>query len=67
MGRNKQQVIHGHYSPLFHLFTDSNVWSVFETQPYPVDGLVISDIPHWVGSRPLEQRLSKEPRPTPNY
>lgn len=44
----------------FHLFTDSNVWSAFETQPYPVDGLVASDIPHWVGSKPLKQRLSKD-------
>lgn len=43
----------------FHLFTDSEVWSVFETQPHPVDGLSVGDIPHWVGSRPLEQRLSK--------
>lgn len=44
----------------YHLFTDSSVWSAFETQPHPVDGLVASDIPHWVGSKPLKQRMSKE-------
>ena len=43
----------------YHLFTDSSVWSAFETQPHPVDGLAVSDIPHWIGSSPLQQRLSK--------
>ena len=43
----------------FHLFTDSNRWSAFETQPYPDDGVAISDIPHWIGAKPLTTRLSK--------
>jgi len=44
----------------FHLFTDSNVWKAFETQPHPIDGSPIADIPYWVGYRPLAQRMSKE-------
>lgn len=43
----------------YHLFTDSNRWEVFETQPHPVDGVSISDIPRWVGSKPVAQRLPK--------
>lgn len=49
----------------YHLFTDSNIWSAFETQPHPVDGLPVSDIPHWVGSKPLKKRLSKQYRLPP--
>lgn len=49
----------------YYLFTDSDIWSAFETQPYPVDGISISDIPHWVGSKPLKQRLSKRHRLPP--
>ena len=44
----------------YHLFTDSKIWSAFETQPHPVDGNPVSDIPHWVGATPLAQRLSKD-------
>ena len=44
----------------YHLFTDSDKWVSFETQPYPVDGISVSDLPHWVGSKPLAQRLSKD-------
>jgi len=43
----------------YHLFTDSERWKAFETQPHPVDGLPISDIPRWVGYKPLAARLSK--------
>ena len=43
----------------YHLFTDSDKWVAFETQPHPIDGIPVSDIPHWVGSKPLAQRLSK--------
>ena len=43
----------------YHLFTDSDRWSAFETQPHPVDGIVVGDIPHWIGSKPLTKRLSK--------
>jgi len=44
----------------FHVFTDSSIWNVFETQPHPVDGIIISDIPIWIGHKPLKQRLSKK-------
>ena len=44
----------------YHLFTDSSKWSAFETQPHPVDGIPVSDIPHWIGSKPLAQKLSKK-------
>ena len=44
----------------FHLFTDSNVWKAFETQPHPIDGTPIGDIPYWVGYKPLAQRMPKE-------
>lgn len=43
----------------YHLFTDTNIWSTFETQPYPVDGIAVGDIPHWIGSKPLASRLPK--------
>ncbi|MBE3128983.1 MAG: N-6 DNA methylase, partial [Actinobacteria bacterium] len=43
----------------YHLFTDSDLWQSFETQPHPIDGIPISDIPHWVGFKPLNSRLSK--------
>jgi type I restriction enzyme M protein len=43
----------------YHLFTDSERWEAFETQPHPIDGISISDIPFWVGSKPLAKRLSK--------
>jgi len=43
----------------YHLFTDSNVWEAFETQPHPVDGYKISDIPLWVGTKPLLKKLTK--------
>lgn len=43
----------------YHLFTDSDKWEAFETQPHPIDGISISDIPHWVGYKPLAKRLSK--------
>jgi type I restriction-modification system DNA methylase subunit len=43
----------------YHLFTDSGLWDAFETQPHPVDGLKISDIPLWVGTKPLSKKLSK--------
>jgi type I restriction enzyme M protein len=43
----------------YHLFTDSDVWEAFETQPHPVDGLPISDIPLWIGTKPLSKKLSK--------
>ena len=49
----------------YHLFTDSDKWVSFETQPYPVDGISVSDLPHWVGSKPLAQRLSKDRRLPP--
>lgn len=44
----------------YHLFTDSNVWNPFETQAYPLGGISVSDIPKWVGYKPLEKRLPKE-------
>lgn len=44
----------------YHLFTDSSQWDAFETQPHPLDGVRISDIPHWVGYKPLPERLSKQ-------
>lgn len=43
----------------YHLFTDSNRWQAYETQPHPIDGISISDIPKWVGYKPLAQRMSK--------
>ena len=43
----------------YHLFSDSKKWQAFETQPYPLNGTPISDIPRWVGYKPLQQRLSK--------
>ena len=49
----------------YHLFTDSNLWSAFETQPHPIDGFIVGDIPHWVGSKPLQKRLSKQHRLPP--
>ena len=44
----------------YHLFTDSERWNAFETQPHPVNGVHIINIPKWVGYKPLKQRLSKE-------
>lgn len=49
----------------FHLFTDSDRWAAFETQPHPVDGVQVSDIPRWIGAKPLKQRLSKGHRLPP--
>ena len=43
----------------FHLFTDSKLWNAFETQPHPINGTPISDIPRWVGFKPLSKRLLK--------
>ncbi|MCJ7631218.1 N-6 DNA methylase [Candidatus Bathyarchaeota archaeon] len=43
----------------YHAFTDSAKWNVFETQPHPLDGTPVSDIPFWVGKKPLAKRLSK--------
>ena len=43
----------------YHLFSDSEKWVALETQAYPLDGTPISDIPRWVGYKPLQQRLSK--------
>ena len=43
----------------YHLFTDSKRWDAFETQPHPLNGIKISDIPLWVGNKPLVKRLSK--------
>lgn len=44
----------------YHLFTDSRRWDAFETEPHPLDGIKISDIPLWVGNKPLVERLSKK-------
>jgi type I restriction enzyme M protein len=44
----------------YHLFTDSEKWDAYETLPHPLDGIPISDIPRWVGYKPLLKRLSKE-------
>ena len=44
----------------YHLFTDSQIWDAFETQPHPLDGVKISDIPLWIGDKPLVNRLSKK-------
>lgn len=44
----------------YHVFTDSDKWMVFETQPHPLDGIRIGDMPIWVGYKPLMQRLSKK-------
>lgn len=44
----------------YHLFTDSGRWEAFETQPHPVDGNLINDIPWWIGSEPVALRLSKK-------
>jgi type I restriction enzyme M protein len=43
----------------YHLFTDSAKWLVFETQPHPIDGVPISDMPFWIGDKPLSKRLPK--------
>lgn len=43
----------------YHLFTDSRRWDAFRTQPHPVDGIAISDIPRWVGYKPVRARLAK--------
>lgn len=51
----------------YHVFTDSDKWMAFETQPHPLDGLSISDMPIWIGHRPLPQRLSKKTPATTNY
>ena len=37
----------------YHLFTDSHKWEAYETQPHPINGISISDIPKWVGDKPL--------------
>ena len=44
----------------YHLFTDSIVWNAYITQPYPINGNIISDIPQWVGNKPVPQRLTKD-------
>jgi type I restriction enzyme M protein len=44
----------------YHLFTDSHRWDAYETQPHPVDGISVSDIPRWVGYKPLAERLPKK-------
>jgi type I restriction-modification system DNA methylase subunit len=44
----------------YHLFTNSDRWNAFETQPHPVDGIPVSDIPRWVGYKPLAERLPKK-------
>lgn len=44
----------------YHLFTDTEKWEAYETLPHPLDGTPISDIPRWVGYKPLARRLSKE-------
>jgi len=44
----------------YHLFTDSEKWEAYETLPHPLDGKTISDIPRWIGYKPLTKRLSKE-------
>jgi len=44
----------------YHLFTDSGKWEAYETLPHPLDGTPISDIPRWIGYKPLAERLSKE-------
>lgn len=44
----------------YHVFTDSDKWMAFETQPHPLDGISISDMPIWIGHKPLPQRLSKK-------
>ena len=44
----------------YHLFTDSSRWDAYETQPHPIDGIPISDIPRWVGYKPLAARLPKK-------
>ena len=49
----------------YHVFTDSDKWMAFETQPHPLDGISISDIPIWIGHKPLPQRLSKKYRLPP--
>lgn len=49
----------------YHVFTDSDRWDVFETQPHPLDGKSITDIPIWVGDKPLASRLSKTHRLPP--
>ena len=47
-------------SSRYHLFTDSDKWNTFETQPFPTNGISVSDIPLWIGHKPLSKRLSKE-------
>ena len=44
----------------YHLITDSEQFDAYETQPHPLDGTPIGDIPKWVGSKPLRERLSKK-------
>ncbi len=43
----------------YYIITDSSDWTAFQTQPHPIDGNPVSDIPRWVGSKPLNQRLPK--------
>src|ERR1044072_2519201 len=49
----------------YHLFSDSDHWDAFETQPHPVDGMPVSNIPLWVGYKPLSIRLPKTHRLPP--
>jgi len=44
----------------YHMFTDSERWEAYETLPHPLDGTPISDIPRWVGHKPLAKRLTKD-------
>ena len=44
----------------YHLITDSEQFDAYETQPHPLNGTPIGDIPKWVGSKPLRERLSKK-------
>ncbi len=43
----------------YHLVTDSEQFDAYETQPHPLDGTPVGDIPKWIGSKPLPERLSK--------
>ncbi|MHC4620914.1 MAG: N-6 DNA methylase [Planctomycetota bacterium] len=43
----------------YHLFTDSGRWDAFRTQPHPLDGIPVGDIPQWVGYKPVAKRVPK--------
>ena len=44
----------------YYVVTDSEQFDCYETQPYPLQGTPIGNIPQWIGFKPLRERLSKD-------